>query len=171
MVTKLPFLPDEHHYAIANVAVRLGQLDYHVEHIIYVAFFFQRATAKFILKNLGADRLAGLSKSIMLDTFPDEKVRTNKIFEEIARVRSARNDIMHSVWGKSEKPDTAVYIDARPFREGRLKSMTAEEIQKIADDAMELTHALIELENSLHAQLPRPSLDKLLKQALPPNSP
>jgi hypothetical protein len=71
MPNKLPFLPDDHHYAIANVAVVAAQLDHMIEATIETALLDRKSTAEFMMKNLGADRVVGLLKAVLLDMAPD----------------------------------------------------------------------------------------------------
>lgn len=61
MTNKLPFIPEEFHYAIANVAARASQLDHMIEHSIEVMFGDMHNTAEFILKRgMSGDRLTEL---------------------------------------------------------------------------------------------------------------
>lgn len=161
MVDKLPFLPDEHHFAIASVATRSAQLDHHIEHLIYMALARSQRTAEFALKNLGADRLVNFLKAVLIDAAPESEPEIAAIVAAINRVRGERNDIMHWIWGKSDEPERAVHASIRPFREHQQKTKTALEIQQIANDLLECTRALIKWSDLLHARLRQPSPEKL----------
>src|SRR4051812_48546670 len=104
MIEKLPFLPDEHHYAIAHVAARSSQMEHHIEHLVNAAFAGQPETAEFLLKNLGTDRMVGLLKAALLDKFPQSREQIERLCAEIGRLRTLRNNLLHWIWGKSEDP-------------------------------------------------------------------
>lgn len=142
MTTKLPFLSDEHHYALANVAARASQLDHHIEYAISLTLSEQPKIAEYLLKNLSPDRIVGLLRAVLLDTLPDHETQIESLVAEIRRVRSERNDLLHWIWGKAESEDTAIQAAARPFRERRIVKRKASEIQKIADDMLQLATTL-----------------------------
>lgn len=142
MVTKLPFLSDDHHFAIANVAVRSGQMEYHIEHLTSETLAKLPQTAEFLLKNLGADRVVGLMQRALLDHHPADAEKIEKLVSEISRLRTERNEILHWIWGKSLVENEAIHLSFRPFREPQQRTKTAREIQKIADDMMGVIHAL-----------------------------
>jgi hypothetical protein len=133
MTTTYPRLPNDHLCAIGKVAVRSGQLDWHVERLTLVAFRRQPETAKFLLKNLGADRVVSLMKAVLLDAAPEHENLIVNLDSEINRLKSERNSIMHWIWGESDHSDTAIHLSARSFREHHQKTRTAQEIQRIAD--------------------------------------
>lgn len=169
MVEKLPFLPDEHHYAIAAVATRSSQMEHHIEHTIYIAFLLQNNTAEFLLKNLGADRIVGLLRAKMLDMMPNEEEKITKLFSEIKRVRNERNEIMHWIWGKTEDPQTAQHATIRPYRKQIEKTKSAEDIQKIADDMLNVSKALVRWGDLFHSQHTSSLSDTLSRPTAPPN--
>ena len=57
MPKKLPFLPDEHHYAIAHVATRSAQLDHMVERSVDIQMMSQQRAAEYLIKHLDLNRL------------------------------------------------------------------------------------------------------------------
>ena len=178
MTNKLPFLSDDHHFAIASVAVRVSQMEWLVETLIHTAMLHQLQTAKFALKNLGADRIVGFLKAILLDRYPNEFDATNNLIAEINRIKSERNEILHWIWGKTDNPDKAAHLSARPFRQQERKTKTAAEIQQIADDAMKVVEALIWWSNHIHRfvlaplhEPAKPSPDTPSMQSPPRHSP
>jgi len=139
MVDKLPFLPDEHHYAIAAVAARAAQLEATIETSISILLAATEKTSAFILKNMNGDKYVGLLKQMLLDLSPAREDIINKAFPRIAAARTERNEILHWLWGKSEKPSAAKYTSLRPHREQQERSKTAAEIQAVADELLELS--------------------------------
>lgn len=134
MPNKLPFLPDDHHYAIANVAVVAAQLEHMIEATIDTALLERPRTAEFILKTTSAERLVGLLEAVLLDLAPKKEADITKLIADIRRLRSERNDIMHWIWSGSDEPDTARHATMRPYRETKAKTKKANEIQTIADE-------------------------------------
>lgn len=143
-ITKIPFLTDAHHFALANVMVRSSQLEHHIEMTIETLMDGQENSAKFLLKNLGGDRIAGflleLLKDARLPTITDAEA--TKLVTEIKRVRDERNSLMHLAWGSSDLPGQAVQGDYRPFRERRRRNVSAAFVETIASD---LSAACLEL--------------------------
>ena len=142
MSNKLPFLPDDHHYAIANVACRAAQLDHHIELTVFC--LMGQHTGSFVLKQLGHDRQVGLIRALTLDLFPEHADELCEILDEIIVLRKERNEIMHWLWGEADAPDVAKYSSIRPYRENpEPKIKTAQEIQKIADGMLGCTTDLL----------------------------
>jgi hypothetical protein len=149
MVDKLPFLPDEHHYAIAAVATRSAQLDHSIEVTLYLALLKSPRTAEFLLKNLSQDRIVDLLSAVLTDAVPKSATAIDALIAEIKNVRKERNEILHWLWGKSEGDlQTAVHTTFRPFREERTTSKTAADIQSVADRALEAVKQLIDWKSS-----------------------
>jgi len=67
---KLPFLPDEHHYAIAHVATRAAQLDHAIEFCVDAQMGSHREAAEYLIKSLDTPRLIGLLRVLLQDNFP-----------------------------------------------------------------------------------------------------
>ncbi|MCH8999509.1 MAG: hypothetical protein IID48_14780 [Proteobacteria bacterium] len=149
MVEKLPYLPDEHHYAIAAVAARAAQLDHHIEHAISCCLIDHPKTAEFALKNLSADRVVGLLKAVLLDMPPRNPEKIEDLISKIMKLRSERNELLHWLWGKSDEADKAAYSSIRPFREKQTKEKTAAEIQEIAEGMLACAVALARLPETL----------------------
>jgi hypothetical protein len=143
MTTKLRFLPDDHHFAIANVAVRSSQLDHHIEATIDALLHDAHHTAHFVLHNLGTDRLVDLLGALLKDRFPKDHKTIETLISEIKKARRARNDFLHQIWGPMDAEGFAMRASFRPHREETFFPTTAEEIQKGADALMQCTKALI----------------------------
>lgn len=144
MTTKLPQLTEEHHFAIANVALRAAQMEFQIERTIEVALQEQPKTAEFLLKNLGTDRVVNLLNAILLDAKPNEEAVIDKLIATIRDLRGERNQTLHSFWIKGFRDDTAIAASNRPFRKFRASEKTAEQVQKIADEMQAVVHALLE---------------------------
>jgi hypothetical protein len=139
MVDKLPFLSDDHHYAIAAVAARAAQLDAMIEASISILLNSVPKTSKFILKNMNGDKYVGLLEQMILDLSSERGAITAKAFERIKAVRGERNEVLHWLWGKSDDPTIGKYVSQRPHRERQERTKTAKEIQAIADEMLRLT--------------------------------
>ena len=50
MPNKLPFLSDDHHYAIAHVATRSAQLEHTIEYSVDAQMLLNKGAAKLIIK-------------------------------------------------------------------------------------------------------------------------
>jgi hypothetical protein len=151
MPTKLSFLTDDHHFAIANVAVRSGQMETHLEYFVGALLRWHQNTAEFLLKNLGNDRIVELLRALLRDEPLIDKDEAERIVSEIKRLRKERNEVLHWIWGKSLDEDVAVHLSYRPFRDQQLKTKTASEVQKIADDMLEVGKVLIRWQEQIHA--------------------
>jgi len=151
MATKLAFLSDDHQFAIANVAVRSGQMETHIEHAIRACLWTHQKTAEFALKNLGADRIVGVLEAALLDLFPGDASTIENMIAEIKRIRGERNEIIHWIWGKGADEEVAVHVSYRPFREQQSKTKTAYQIQHIADQMLGVSKALVWWQNQLFA--------------------
>lgn len=170
MTTKLPHLSDEHHFAIANVAARSAQLDYHIERTIEVTLRGQSKMAEFLLKTLSAVNIVNLLKTILLDAAPEEEPQIKNLILTINDLRSERNDILHRTWGPGGEPGTAMSVTRRPFREPRHTLRNAAQVQKIADEMLNATRALIKWQAFLRAHLVEPLPDKPAPPTLPTSS-
>lgn len=135
MVNKLPFLPDEHHYAIAAVATRAAQLDSHIELSIMKICTHAGLveSCKFILNNMNGDRYVGLLRALLRERLPKQRAEIDAGFTEITQLRTERNEILHWLYGKAEGPNKSLATYIRPFRERKEKSQTAGEIQAVAN--------------------------------------
>ena len=155
MPTKLPGLSDAHHIAIANVASRAAQLDYHIETTVARALAKQPETAEFLLKSLDMNRIVTLLKTLLLDLIPEEKTAITNVIAEITEPRSDRNGILHWTWvGVGGTNETvAAAVSRRPFQEFRHAMRTAEEIQEIANLMQNASHALMEWQQLLHRRV------------------
>jgi hypothetical protein len=178
MVGRVPFLTDDHHFALAMVASRAAQLDHHIEHAIASLMIRQPRASKALLKSLGADRLIDVLEALFKDAIPEEEDRASKLISRIKSLRSARNDLLHQIWGEAED-GIPFHTSIRPFREQTRASKTAEGIEGIAKAMLECTTevvkwqaaalaferaALLEIHElrSLRAHSPQPSAPGLL---------
>lgn len=139
MIDKLPFLSDEHHYAIAAVATRAAQLDAHIEMSIWSILTFAKlsGTSKYVLKNMNGDRYVGLLRELLLDELPNLSEQINSGFDQISALRTERNEILHWLYGKADDPAIAKSSSVRPHRPIKEKFRTALEMQKVAEDFLE----------------------------------
>lgn len=151
MATKLSFLTDEHHFALANVAIRAAQLDAHIEETVAMFLVDKPATAKFILHNTGADRLIGLLQAMLVDHFPADKTEADNLITAIKSARGSRNDLLHQLWGPAEEADKATVASIRPYREDKIRFVTASDIQAVATKLLECTTSLIQWSEVFHA--------------------
>jgi hypothetical protein len=133
MADKLPFLSDEFHFAIASVAARSAQMEHHIELAIAQLLQGKDNTARFVLKNLGQDRIVKFYQALLLDEFPEDKEAIDALISLVEDLRRERNEILHWLWGKTDDASTAVNATLRPFRDEKRKYRTAADIGLIAD--------------------------------------
>lgn len=135
---KLPFLPDEHHYAITAVVTRAAQLDSMIEMSIRGFLPTHPESAKFILKNMNGDKYVGLLHALVLDALPMRAEEINMAFVAILKCRPARNEIIHWLWGKAEgeDEDEARNVSRRPFRDVQSKTRTAANLRDLATELL-----------------------------------
>lgn len=157
MTTKLPHISDEHHFAIANVAARSAQMDVQIERTIAVALAKQPKTAEFLLKNLGADRVVGALKALLLDAQPEQEEPINRLIEKINDLRTERNETLHWTWIRGYEAGTAIAATNRPFREFRHAARSAEQVQNIADEMRTVVQALLIWQETLRQPPEKPS--------------
>ena len=142
-MSKLPFMSENHHFAIASVAVRAAQLDNYIELLISVVLWTREHTCRFLLKNLNGDKYVDLTKHLLLDSVPNHQADIEEIFSKIKELRNERNELLHWLWGKSEDITVAKYAQIRPFRERKIKTKTAVQIQIIAEDFLLMINLLM----------------------------
>src|SRR5262245_5376417 len=123
MPKKLPFLPDEHHYAIAHVATRAAQLDYAIEYCVSA----QMRSHKHLIKRLDVNRLVDLLGPLLRDNFPTRLSEIEKLIEDIKAARAERNEVLHWIWGQADDPGTATLKSHRIYREKQTRTKTANE--------------------------------------------
>jgi hypothetical protein len=173
---KLPFLPDEHHYAIAHVATRAAQLDHAIEFSVMVQMMPHRETAQFLIKGLDINRLIGLLHTLLRENFPDECAITDGMMKDVGDARRERNEILHWLWGKGDDETTAKHGSMRPYRPDVTKTKTAEQIYSVADTMLLATMALHKLDQrrldqlNIDFDLARSLLDTPEQQAPPEHS-
>jgi hypothetical protein len=133
MPKKLPFLPDEHHYAIAHVATRSAQLDQVIENCVDAQMGTHGRATEYIIKNLDTNRLVDLLRAQLQDNFPERASEIETLIQEIKSVRAERNEIIHWIWGKDDDATKAKMASLRSYRKQQFKTKTAEELYALAD--------------------------------------
>jgi hypothetical protein len=101
---KLPFLPDEHHYAIAHVATRAAQLDHAIELCVSAQMGSHRKAAEHLIKNLDTHRLVDLLRVLLQDNFPTRVSEIETLIQEIKAARAERNEVLHWLWVRTQIP-------------------------------------------------------------------
>ncbi len=122
-------LSDDHHIAIARVAIEASRLEWQIEKTIESAFRQQPTVGAFLLKNLGSDRIVELLKAALLDLHPDET------------------------------PDSRIAASARPYRDFQFKPWTISEIRDKANEMRFTCSALVQWRDLLHERFRKPSPD------------
>jgi len=143
MIDKLPFLPDEHHYAITAVTARSAALDHMIDFTIAGLMVGRKNTAAFMLRQVGTDRLVNLLGALMSDIFPDRQDDITALISKIANLRRERNEVTHWLSTKTDDPTIAKFQNLRPFRNpvpAKLKS--AADVEKISQGLLECTAEL-----------------------------
>jgi hypothetical protein len=177
MVDKLPFLSDDHHYAVAQVAARSSQLDHMIEMTAGSLMLETPHTAAFVVRNLNHDRLVGVIGALLRDFFPEEEEEHKRLIALITSVRKERNKLMHWVWGKADDYRDAMKIGSlRPYHDNLPPTtLTAAQIQVIASQMLAACHQLRHWTDRNHERIKghyeyieqqRALLDRLLQQAL-----
>jgi len=155
MTNKLPFLPDEHHYAITHVIARAALLD-HAIHFSAASQLAPRGQlARYLLANVDLNRLIKVLHAVLLDNFAATRHdEINKLMETIRTARSERNDLMHWLWQASdEDPDRITLAQVRPYKPEATKSKTAAELYALANTMLETVTALHKLDDEHFARL------------------
>src|SRR5262245_48718866 len=144
MPKKLPFLPDEYHYAIAHVATRAAQLDYAIEFAVNAQMmFFHGRAAEYLIKTLDKSRLVDLLRALLLDKFPTREAEIETLIQEIKGARAERNEILHWIWGVDPDDPTRARLGSKQLiREDRAKTKTADEVYALAERLLAAVHAL-----------------------------
>jgi hypothetical protein len=164
MPDKLPFLPDDHHYAIAHVATRAAQLDHALEYSIDTQLFPRRETGKFLVRNLDTNRLVSLLHAVLLENFPEKSDLINAMMKDIVTARKERNEILHWLWGKGDDDTEARHGSMRPHREEMSKTKTARQIYDVAALMLEVSLGLMRLNSDW---LKKHNIDTGLIESLP----
>lgn len=144
MSSKLGYLPDEHQFAIAAVAARAAELDNAIDRLIYLLMDQSDPVAEFILKNLNADRLVELLRTIFVSRLPAQEKHLKILFDKIKTGRGERNHVLHWLSETTEAADVVRFADKRAFRTAQPKDLTATDIHKIAGKLHECYAELIE---------------------------
>jgi hypothetical protein len=175
MPDRLPFLPDEHYYAITNVVARAAQLD----HSLYFSLAFQlsdkRHLMKYLIANVDLNRLIKVLHAALLDNFPAKHDEINTLIKSINVARADRNDLIHWLWQKTDDPEKITLADMRPHKSEATKTKTSADIYALAQACLDAVAALHSLDFELMRRRDmRPqevaSLETLLQQTLQPSS-
>jgi hypothetical protein len=157
MVEKLPYLSIEHHLALAKVALRVGQLEWHLEALLHVMLLDTPKLAGVLLDSQG-ERIVVLCQNALLDGYPDQVDYINELFVEIRAVRSQRHEYVHWIWGQGPDETRATYTKGRFWSEKEPKQphnpnakkqhettkfATADEIDSFSHRALECTKAIM----------------------------
>lgn len=157
MATKAPYLSTEIHIAIGKLSVAAARLEYHLERTIDVLLLHEKNLAKFVLTNLGQDRIVSLFAALLLDALPFyQDVKANELVSEIERLRTERNKILHWLWHQDQKSDVAHHMKVRPHRKHEIDKKTAPEIEQIAGQFDAVAKKLIEWGDFLRPLLQPP---------------
>ena len=150
MISCLPFLTNEHCYAITNVVARAAQLDATIK-LTLNKLLGSSTAAHYLLKNLNGDKYIDLLRAMLDERGVTEATR---LTGDIKSARKDRNDLVHWLWGKSDDPTRMKIGSIRPHRETQQKDMTASEVQSIADRLYAHTRTLLELSAKLDEEAP-----------------
>ena len=163
-------LSDDHHLAIARVAIEAARLEWQIEKTIESAFRPQPKAGEFLLKNLGTDRVVGLLKAILLDLHPDEATQIDNLIKTIADLRTERNELLHWTWAAGTEPGTHMSITHRPYREVQIKEWTIGQIHSTAQEMRDTGIALVHWRDLLHERFRKSSPDTPEPQVPPASS-
>jgi hypothetical protein len=181
MVTKLPYLSDDHHFAIANVAAQAAELDLVLDSAVYLTIQPEQVSL-YLVKNLGPDRLVEILKLALIAELPNYKNNISALFDRIKKCRRQRNEVLHWMHEAADSKDIVRFVDQRRGREPKPKDMTAKDIQQIADETQDCHFEIVEWFNlynwhceiRLHGtpeQLTHPPHWALPRKLRPPNKP
>lgn len=170
MKSKLPYLTDEHLKAIAHVSIRSAQLDHMLEFLVFELLNPKTRTAEKLLKSTNSHNQVDLIKSMLLDRYPWYADDIEEFTSFIKTTRTNRNDIIHHLWGKTDESGAAKVASYRPFREGKEKSLTADQVWAVSDDLLEATHKIIQLGDWVDRDRP-PSPSRLANRLQQGSSP
>jgi hypothetical protein len=181
MATKLPYLSDDHHFAIANVAAQSAELDIVLDSTVYLTIV-PTEVSLYLVKNLGPDRLVEVLRLALVAELPKYELKINASFEWVKTMRSTRNQVLHWLHEGTDSEDIVRFTDKRRGRERKPKDFTAADIQKIADSIRDCYGEILEWWNlynwhceiRLHGrpeQLDHPPHWALPKKLRPPDKP
>jgi hypothetical protein len=136
MPDKLPYLSDDHHYALAALATRSSQMEHMIEWALSAAMIETPSLAEYVLKNLGADRIVGALEAAYLDLLGKDDHEVIAIAARIRRIRNERNEMLHWIYGAASDPKLAKLATLRPYREPRVKELTADDFHTVAAEML-----------------------------------
>jgi hypothetical protein len=166
MPDKLPYLSDEHHYAIAAVTTRSSQMEHMVEMTISVAMMSQNNLAEYLLKNLGQDRIVGALAATLSDQLTPEEYDTASLISRIKAARTNRNDIIHSIYGVADDPTLAKIGTIRPYRQERFSEHSAADFYAVAQEMLSISMELARANDAIfQKQQSRRKFEQQLLQA------
>lgn len=169
MAIKLPYLSDDHHFAIAIVAAKSAELDHLIDTLLYLTIEPEDVSL-FILKNVNSDRLVELLRLALGAELAQFKKDLDGLFERVKTVRTGRNQILHWLSESTESKDIVRFTDKRRGRERKPKDLTANDIQNIAIAIGECVDELVQWWNAYNWYRTVRSHGKSEKSAHPPYS-
>jgi hypothetical protein len=92
--TRLPYLSDDHHFAIANVAAQSAELDIVLDSAVYLTIV-PKEVSLYLVKNLGPDRLVEILRLAFIAELSEYAPTINTLFERVKTMRSERNHVLH----------------------------------------------------------------------------
>ena len=149
MPKKLPFLSDDHHYAIAHVATRAAQLEHAIEYSVDAQLLLNKGGAECIIKRSSQNFLVDFLGALLRDNFPSRIAEIETLMADIKAAKDERNEVMHWLWGKGEDEATATIGSQRIHRPEAVKTKTASEVYAIANRLLDATHTLIRLNDDV----------------------
>ena len=148
MPNKLPFLSDDHHYAIAHVATRAAQLEHTIEYSVDAQMLLNKGAAELIIKR-SQSLLVELLEELLRENFPSRIAEIEALMANIKAAKDERNEVMHWIWGKGEDETTAKIGSMRIHRLEVVKTRTASEVYAIADRLLDASLALTRLNDDV----------------------
>jgi hypothetical protein len=171
-MSKLPYIHDEHLMAIGHVAIGAATLDHMIEFAIFDLMHPHHNSAEKILRGWNQDKQVGFVHTMLTDKYPSHVGDIDRFIVDLKDARKQRNDVIHYVWGHVDEKGAAKLGTYRPFRQVVEKSMTAAEIDAVADKLNDCGVKLRKLCDWLKQQGPqRASLNMLMPQPAPASSP
>jgi hypothetical protein len=143
MATTVPWLTVDQHVELARVAMRVGQLEWNLLCAIADILHQSPEEAEAVLEGLQNDKLIKEARKQLVEVFPEEVSKIDRLFGEIYAVRKQRHEMLHWIWGNPHEEGLSIYFKGTPGKEEEIKYARAEDIAKVADDAQRLTKAVL----------------------------
>jgi hypothetical protein len=143
MVTKLPHLSDDHHFALANVAAQSAELDIVLDSAVYLTIEPPEVSL-FLVKSLAPDRLVEILRLALVAELAEYEPKINSLFQRVKTMREARNQVLHWLHEPTQSREIVRFSDKRRGRDKTPKDLTARDIQKIADGIRDCYSEILE---------------------------